>query len=512
MARAVARTRFSRFLSHLPPSAQDRYWGEMEVFYYPLHAYEEVLAAFADRPRQSRSLLASMEKFTSHLLGVETTWAPMPEDRRVAGLRKFTGRPASDSLDDLKLTAEEYERIRQTMDAGDERTYLMTALLGRAVRIAGEDGVAQVAEVLFKANTDGGRVIGLGLAARDPRRTQVDMVITAIGEMRSPFEQYHALVLAEQLLPLLDPTAKKKLRAIIQSQMTRTITTGTDRWGIADRILSSLTRESLRTAWTVESPVVEFPAGGAKQVCVEIRPPSAVLHYADVDERHGPWVGTRKVHTVTLPKSYRLGRDLVTNAAYWEFVAAKGYQRDELWPQGPRNRARVLTADDKGTGPAPWVKGKPLAAKNRHPVTGICFHEAEAFIHWLNREAPVTGWRWTLPTEDMWEYVARTETGLTYPWGDAFEEHKCNSREAGIGDTSDVEQFASGASRQGCRDMAGNVWEFVLPAEGVDSGCVLRGGSYKNDRSEVRSYLRLFGVPPLHRAPDFGFRVAQVEH
>jgi formylglycine-generating enzyme required for sulfatase activity/Mrp family chromosome partitioning ATPase len=512
-ARAVARTRFSRVLGHLPPSEQDRYWGEMEVFYYPLYAYEEVLAPFADRPRQSRSLLASMERLASHLLGVGTPWAPMPEDRRVAGLRKFTGRPALDSLEDLKLIAEEYERIRHTMDAGDERTYLMTAVLERAARLAGEDGVALVAEALFKTNTDGGRVIGLGLAAREPRRTQIDMAITAIAEMRSPFEQYHALVLAERLLLVLDPTAKEKLRGVIQSQMMRAITArDPGRWAMANRILASLGREQLGKVWKSESPVVEFPAGGTKQVCVEISPSSAFLQYSDADERHGPWVGTRQTHTVTLPKSYRLGRDLVTNADYREFMAAAGgYQREEFWPQSARNRARMLTAEGETSGPASWVRGIPPADKNRHPVTGICFYEAQAFIHWLNREAPVAGWRWTLPTEDMWEYAARTETGLIYPWGDAFEEHKCNSREAGIGDTSDVDRFASGASRQGCRDMAGNVWEFVLPAEGVDSGCVLRGGSYKNDRFEVRSYLRLFGVPPLHRPPDFGFRVAQTE-
>jgi formylglycine-generating enzyme required for sulfatase activity len=67
-------------------------------------------------------------------------------------------------------------------------------------------------------------------------------------------------------------------------------------------------------------------------------------------------------------------------------------------------------------------------------------------------------------------------------------------------------------SRAGCFDMAGNVWEFVLAEDAIKgSTCVLRGGSYLNDRFEVRSYLRLFGVPATHRAPDFGFRLAFVE-
>jgi formylglycine-generating enzyme required for sulfatase activity len=58
--------------------------------------------------------------------------------------------------------------------------------------------------------------------------------------------------------------------------------------------------------------------------------------------------------------------------------------------------------------------------------------------------------------------------------------------------------------------MAGNVWEFVIPADAGSSSCVLRGGSFKNDRLGVRSYLRLFGVPQTHRPPDFGFRLARL--
>jgi formylglycine-generating enzyme required for sulfatase activity len=72
-----------------------------------------------------------------------------------------------------------------------------------------------------------------------------------------------------------------------------------------------------------------------------------------------------------------------------------------------------------------------------------------------------------------------------------------------------MDNFVSGASREGCCDMAGNTWEFVSAVDCDFNSCVLRGGSYKNDRFQIRSCLRLFGVPPTHRPPDFGFRVAQ---
>jgi formylglycine-generating enzyme required for sulfatase activity len=515
MARAVARTRFSRLLGHLSPSAQDRYWGEVEVFYYPVYAFEELLAPFGDRPRQSRSLLASMERLVAYLTrGESTAMNPMTEDRRMAGLRKFTTRPAADYFEDLKLIGEEYERIRATMKAGDERTYLMTALTSRAALMAGADGVASVAETLFKLNTDGARVIAMALASHEPRRTQIDMAIEGISARRSPFEQYHSLVLAEQLAPLLDPTAKEKLRVVIQAQIGSDRPTIDDkdasRWVVAHRILAALAREQLSPIWTAEPVVIEVGTEESKHVCLEIRPPSSYVQYTDVDEHHGPWVQTRKAHALKLPQSYRIGRDLVTNSAYREFVRAGGYERTEFWAKGPQSLGRLMTADGKTHGPAAWATaGKLPKGKDKHPVTGISFFEALAFLEWLNREAPVAGWRWSLPTEDMWEYAARTEAGLTYPWGDAFDRHKCNSREAGIGDTSNVDKFVSGASRDGCRDMAGNVWEYVVAADSGTDSCVLRGGSYKNDRSEVRSYLRLFGVPAGHRPPDFGFRVAQ---
>ena len=99
-------------------------------------------------------------------------------------------------------------------------------------------------------------------------------------------------------------------------------------------------------------------------------------------------------------------------------------------------------------------------------------------------------------------------SGLIYPWGDAFDASRCNTSENGIGDTSEVTRFQIGASKDGCCDTAGNVWEFVNTADATASSCVLRGGSFKNDRFVVRRYLRLFAVPPDHRPLDFGFRLA----
>jgi formylglycine-generating enzyme required for sulfatase activity len=89
---------------------------------------------------------------------------------------------------------------------------------------------------------------------------------------------------------------------------------------------------------------------------------------------------------------------------------------------------------------------------------------------------------------------------------------RCNSVEAGIGGTSDVARFPLGKSASGCADLAGNVWEFVEPADSSYWTCVLRGGSYRNNQHEIKSCLRLVQVSVTHRAPDFGLRCAQIEN
>ena len=67
MARDAMRARFDTFLSWLDPEDRGRYWGEVEVFYEPFYAYEEVLAAFADKPGVISSLLASFERLTARI-------------------------------------------------------------------------------------------------------------------------------------------------------------------------------------------------------------------------------------------------------------------------------------------------------------------------------------------------------------------------------------------------------------------------------------------------------------
>jgi MinD-like ATPase involved in chromosome partitioning or flagellar assembly len=54
----------------LPFGPRDEsYWADVEVAYIPFYAYNEMLAAFGDRPGDTNSVLAAAERLASHLVG-----------------------------------------------------------------------------------------------------------------------------------------------------------------------------------------------------------------------------------------------------------------------------------------------------------------------------------------------------------------------------------------------------------------------------------------------------------
>lgn len=236
--------------------------------------------------------------------------------------------------------------------------------------------------------------------------------------------------------------------------------------------------------------------------------------FEDKNESYGRWLTTQPSRTLKLRNEFRMGRYPVTNELFSKFVQDGGYRNLSFWhPMSHAVLHECRCQDHISYGPSTWPseKGCP-SGQERHPVAGICYYEAWAFCKWLqlHKEYRQSGWRWCLPTEDMWEFTARTEEKRSYPWGHDFKNGCCNSIESSVGTTSDVSGFSAGKSRDGCYDMAGNVWEFVDLGDEVPWSCVLHGGSFRNSQYEVRSYLRLHGVPRNHRPPDFGFRCAQL--
>lgn len=88
--RDYARHLFAPFLEHLDPDRIDRYWGELEIPYRPLFAYEEILAPFGERPHQGMSVLTACERLAWWITeGAVDGLHPMPERKRRQWLAKF---------------------------------------------------------------------------------------------------------------------------------------------------------------------------------------------------------------------------------------------------------------------------------------------------------------------------------------------------------------------------------------------------------------------------------------
>jgi MinD-like ATPase involved in chromosome partitioning or flagellar assembly len=68
-SRDYARWWFRRALDGAPPVKSAEYWGEVEIPYRSLYAYEEMIAPIGDRALQGDTVLAACERITFHLTG-----------------------------------------------------------------------------------------------------------------------------------------------------------------------------------------------------------------------------------------------------------------------------------------------------------------------------------------------------------------------------------------------------------------------------------------------------------
>src|SRR5262249_2596543 len=215
----------------------------------------------------------------------------------------------------------------------------------RAQTLGRQGDAGVVAERLFSRNTDGSRVIGLALARIDPRRQHIELALPGIRLPRSPFEQFHALLLADVLLSLLHPTAAVQLEDAIGSQINHTIRPDDQsRWAVARRLLETI-RKTTPTARRSEPEIQTHQIQELRYPVIRVTSASPHVRYDDPEETHGPWVKTLGAHFVTLPEGIHLGRYLVTNEEYLAFVRSGGYSQDEFWTLSPRARRRFTTAD-----------------------------------------------------------------------------------------------------------------------------------------------------------------------
>jgi len=210
-------------------------------------------------------------------------------------------------------------------------------------------------------------------------------------------------------------------------------------------------------------------------------------------------------------KPFRISSTPVTNAEFQRFVDDDGYRRRESWSrrgwewrrrEGVEHPLFWCRAGDGRWSERRFDSVVPLAPWV--PVVHVNWYEAEAYCRWAERR---------LPTEAEWEMAATLDpvTGRKrrFPWGDEPPTPARANLDYRAGGPIDVRALPDGDSPVGCRQLIGNVWEWVddtfqpypgfvcdpykeYSAPYFGQKKVLRGGAWTTRSRLIRSTWRNF--------------------
>lgn len=211
-------------------------------------------------------------------------------------------------------------------------------------------------------------------------------------------------------------------------------------------------------------------------------------------------------HEVCITKGYWIDKYEVTNAAFQAFIDAGGYTNPEYWSE-----AGLEWLDEQNI--TQLMNRCPEETEPTHPKVCITWYEAEAYAKWRGG---------SLPTEAQWEFAARGEDALIYPWGNEWDASKANVVDStGL---TPVGSFPEGASWVGALDMSGNAMEWVADwwaasyktiadirddPTGVRLSAIKveKGGWWGSNPISARSAYRHFEDPPTYQDHHIGFRI-----
>jgi len=203
---------------------------------------------------------------------------------------------------------------------------------------------------------------------------------------------------------------------------------------------------------------------------------------------------------------FQMSQYPITNAHYRLFVDGGGYSTKKYWT----STGWHICKHENWSQPAYW--DNPQLNGDDYPAVGVSWYEAIAYCRWLSE---VSGEIISLPTEQQWQYAAGGDALLEYPWGNGWDEARCNHH---IGQLTPVNQYYSlGDSPFGVADMVGNAHEWTLTI--FESGMTdledsserqTRGGVWMgyDNPDEMRVWRRKFrALKPEIRQDDLGFRI-----
>ncbi len=215
----------------------------------------------------------------------------------------------------------------------------------------------------------------------------------------------------------------------------------------------------------------------------------------------------RSVGPALYVDSFSMAKYPVTNAQYQVFLDdPQGYANTEWWDYAPE----ACAWRDEHPQPEPSA----YKGENR-PREMVNWYDAVAFTRWLSA---YLGVRVTLPTLEQRQRAVQGDDERAYPWGDAFDKARCNTRESELKMTTTVDRYEDGKSPYGIYDLVGNVWEWCLNTEsGADGPLALTGSAKRivhggafvspSTRCQVAFY---YALNPNTLYASIGFRVVRL--
>jgi sulfatase modifying factor 1 len=213
-----------------------------------------------------------------------------------------------------------------------------------------------------------------------------------------------------------------------------------------------------------------------------------------------PFRNSSEVRREVTVDSFFIAEVEVTWDEYMEFyrqTAAEGRSTDT---EGSRLKKEGVDAITGAT--PPYGKPDQNWGMGRRPAISMSYHAAETYCKWLSL---VTGKHYRLPAEAEWEYACRAGTQTPY----FFEGDPEKFEKKGVfrvkPDTSVINSYiiyqgnsksktqepsAVKANPWGLKNMTGNVAEFCSDLYEGTTEHVIRGGSYRDRASGVRSASR----------------------
>jgi gamma-glutamyl hercynylcysteine S-oxide synthase len=310
---------------------------------------------------------------------------------------------------------------------------------------------------------------------------------------------------------------------------------------------------------TGQAPAEPVPSGITGQAPAEPVPLSGGRLRGDVEVPGGTFIlgapcgsafvfDNEKWGQPLVVKPFRIARAALMNGEFAEFVENSGYRREEFWSEAGwswlktgavpdleksfskfwekkgRTEAQAFGAREPVEHPVYWKRGSGgrwhqrvfdawVPLNENHPVLHVNWYEAEAYCNWAGRR---------LPTEAEWELAASAETdsagaGFTerkriFPWGDEPPTPARANLDWRAMGCAEVSALPDGDSAFGCRQMIGNVWEWMAsdfrPFPGFvpdpykeysqpwfDTHKVLRGGCWTTRSRLIRNTWRNFYTP-----------------